>query len=94
MPPNSGQTRLSGIVYILFLVIFLIIGVMAYKLPPYLPVLLIICLSLFLVALLKPDFALVILILAMLLSPEFYLGGITGRSVTFRFDDALIFVSY
>lgn len=94
MAPNSGQTRVSGIVYILFLVIFLIIGLVVYKLPPYLPVLLIICLSLFLVALIKPDFALVILILAMLLSPEFYVGAITGRNVSFRFDDALIFVIF
>lgn len=94
MASNSGQTRLSGIIYILLLVIFLIIGVMVYKLPPYLPVLIIISLSLFLVALLKPDLALIILILAMLLSPEFYLGAITGRSVTFRFDDALIFVIF
>lgn len=94
MPHNSGQTRLSGIVYILFLVIFLIISLVVYHFPPYLPVFLIICLSLFLVALLKPDLALVVLILAMLLSPEFYLGGISGRNVTFRFDDALIFVIF
>lgn len=91
---KNGQVPLTGVIYILFLLLFLIIAVYVYKLPPYLPLLLIVSLGVFLVALLQPDFALVILILSMLLSPEFYMGAITGRTVTFRFDDALIFVIF
>ncbi|MFH1239546.1 MAG: hypothetical protein V1653_05475, partial [bacterium] len=45
-------------------------------------------------ALLKTDFALVILILSMLLSPEFSVGGIPGRSVALRLDDVFIFIIF
>ena len=51
-------------------------------------------LLLFFIAITKTDFALVILIFSMLLSPEFVLGGIPGRSVVVRFDDILIFVVF
>jgi hypothetical protein len=91
---KTGQAPLTGIVYILLLFVFLIIAVYVYQLPPYLPLLLMISISLFLVALLKPDFALVVLIVSMLLSPELQVGGIAGRNVVFRYDDALIFVIF
>ncbi len=48
----------------------------------------------FLIALLKTDFALIILILSMLLSPEFGAGGVAGRSVVVRLDDLLLIVIF
>lgn len=50
---------------------------------------------LFLLSLLKINFALVILIFSMLLSPEISLGGdVTARSIVLRFDDIFLFVVF
>lgn len=48
----------------------------------------------FLLALLKTDFALIILIFSMLLSPEFGVGGTPGHAVVIRFDDLLMFTVF
>jgi len=48
----------------------------------------------FLVALIRTDFALVILILSMLLSPEFKSGAVSGRAVVIRIDDILLLVVF
>lgn len=48
----------------------------------------------FLIALLKTDFALVILIFSMLLSPEFGFGVVRSRSVVVRLDDLLLIVIF
>lgn len=48
----------------------------------------------FLIALLKTDFALIILIFSMLLSPEFGAGSTPGHAVVIRFDDLLLFVIF
>ena len=47
---------------------------------------------LFFIAFFNTNFALGILIFSMLLSPEFQLGGISGRAVVLRLDDILILV--
>ena len=49
---------------------------------------------LFLISFIKTDIALIILIFSMLLSPEFFLGGIPGRSVVVRFDDIMLAVVF
>lgn len=49
---------------------------------------------LFLIALLKTDAALIVLIFSMLFSPEFSMGGIPGRAVVLRIDDILLFVVF
>jgi O-antigen ligase len=49
---------------------------------------------LFLLAFVSTDFALIILIFAMLLSPEITAGGITGRAVVLRLDDIILFVIF
>jgi len=46
--------------------------------------------AIFLIALVRTDFALGILIFSMLLSPEFQLGSIPGRDIVLRFDDILL----
>jgi O-antigen ligase len=48
----------------------------------------------FFIAFLKTDFALVILIFSMLLSPEIRLGGITGREVVLRADDLILLIVF
>jgi len=44
----------------------------------------------FLISLLKTDFALIILIFSMLLSPEFGAGGVAGRTIVVRLDDIFL----
>jgi len=46
--------------------------------------------AVFLIALLKIDFALVILIFSMLLSPEFQVGLVKGRAIVVRIDDLVL----
>lgn len=48
----------------------------------------------FVIAFTNTDFALIILIFSMLLSPEFSLGGVTGRAVVLRFDDIFLFIVF
>jgi O-antigen ligase len=51
-------------------------------------------LVIFLISFTKINIALIILILSMLLSPEFETGGIGGRSVVIRLEDILLFVVF
>ena len=50
--------------------------------------------AIFLIALIRTNVALIILIFSMLLSPEFKIGGIPGRAVVLRIDDILLFVVF
>lgn len=54
----------------------------------------ILSLIIFLISLLRTDLALIILILAMLFSPEFRAGAIPGRAVVFRIDDIFLLVIF
>jgi len=49
---------------------------------------------LFLLALLNTNFAIIMLIFSMLLSPEYILGGITGRNIMIRLDDIIILMVF
>jgi O-antigen ligase len=51
-------------------------------------------LVIFFISFFKTDFALIILIFSMLLSPEFALGSIKGREVVLRMDDILLLVVF
>jgi O-antigen ligase len=46
------------------------------------------------ITLVNTDLALIILIFSMLLSPEFQIGGITGRQVVIRIDDIFLFIVF
>jgi len=48
----------------------------------------------FLISFVNTDFALIVLIFSMLLSPEFQLGHIPGRAVVLRIDDLFIFLVF
>jgi O-antigen ligase len=58
------------------------------------PLVALIAVILFLISFIKTDFALVLLIFSMLLSPEFKLGAVTGREVVVRFDDLFLVVIF
>lgn len=63
--------------------------------PQYLFLIAFLAAVIFFIALIKTDFALVILIFSMLLSPEFGAGAIPGgRAVVIRFDDIFLFVVF
>ncbi len=63
--------------------------------PPYFFLIVLLAAVIFLISLLKTDFAIIILIFSMLLSPEFSVGGgIPGRSVVVRFDDIFLFLVF
>jgi len=51
-------------------------------------------LLIFLISFVNTDFALIVLIFSMLLSPEFQLGHIPGRAVVLRIDDLFIFLVF
>ena len=53
-------------------------------------IIILLTLILFVIALIKTDIALIILIFSMLLSPELQIGGIRGRTVVLRVDDILL----
>lgn len=92
MPVKNGQTSLAIIIFLLAvgLIIFLSIS----KFPIHCLVILLLALILFIIALIKTDVALVILILSTLFSPELELGAIPGRTVVVRADDILLIVVF
>jgi len=63
-------------------------------LPTYYLVIAILALIIFFISLIKTDVALIILILAMLFSPEFRAGDIPGRAVVLRIDDVFLLVIF
>lgn len=78
------------------LVIVLVLAFLIFQFLGFSRGILVSCLALaaFFVAFIKTDFALVLLIFSMLLSPELSMGGIPGRTVVLRLDDLLLFVVF
>jgi O-antigen ligase len=89
---NRNQTVPTVIVSVL---LFLGIGFfMISHSPPSFPALFLFAFVIFVIAFVRADVALIFLILSMLLSPEFLVGGIPGRSVVIRVDDIFLFVIF
>lgn len=90
--PDNTQSGLAIIISILLLagVAFL----MKFQSPPSFPVVILLAFTVFVIAFIRTDVALIILILSMLLSPEFAIGGIPGRSVVIRADDIFLIVIF
>ncbi len=80
----------------LLLVIVLVLAFLIFHVIGLSRRILVVCLAsaVFFVAFLRTDLALILLILSMLLSPEFGLGHIPGRTVVLRFDDIILFVVF
>lgn len=67
---------------------------MGFNFPFQVPIVISLGLILFLIAFIKTDIALIILIFSMLLSPEIGLSGIPGRAVVIRFDDIFLIIVF
>jgi O-antigen ligase len=92
MHNNKGQLSI-GVVFFLFLFgIFLIYLAITQPFQESLVVLL--AIVFFLIAFLKTDIALIIVILSMLLSPELRAGAVSSRNVNVRAEDLFIFVIF
>ncbi|MCK5427227.1 MAG: O-antigen ligase family protein, partial [Thermodesulfovibrionia bacterium] len=89
---RNGQTRLSIIISLLFFVVLTFL--ISSKLLPTFSVVFVLASLVFVIAFINTDVALIILIFSMLLSPEFKIGGITGRDVVIRIDDVFLFVVF
>ncbi len=92
MTERSGQT--IGILSF-FIVSCVVVMLFFLKIPIQLSFLFIFSIVVFTVSFINTDFALVILIFSMLLSPELKTGGgIPGREVVIRVDDIFLFVIF
>jgi O-antigen ligase len=90
---KSGQTNIGIVVLLFFLAIAIpLLTFFGYRLE--LSVIIILAAAVFLVSFLNTDFALIILIFSMLLSPEIRTGDIYGRAVKIRADDIFIIVIF
>ena len=81
-------------VIIIFSISMVVLGLCVYKLPLQVPIIVLLTSIVFLIALIKTDVALIILIFSMLLSPELKMGSIQGRDVVLRVDDILLFTIF
>ena len=89
---RKGQTQgIFALVCVLAILMFFV----SYNFSLQLSFLFIITCIIFVISFVNTDFALVILIFSMLLSPEIKAaGGIPGRSIVIRVDDVLLFVVF
>jgi hypothetical protein len=67
---------------------------MKFQSPPSSPVIILLAITIFLIAFIRTEVALIILIFSMLLSPEFSVGEVSGRSIVIRLDDIFIVVIF
>lgn len=89
---RSGQATLM-IVAILFLVVMLLLLTLL-GVPIQYSLIVLIGSLIFIISFINTDMALIILIFAMLLSPEFTSGEVTGRSIKIRADDIFIVIIF
>ena len=90
----SSEKRAQFIFIIIALALAFFLQLAIMKFPPHYLVLFLLTFMILFIAFVKTNLALFILIFTMLLSPEFGLGGIPGRSVVFRFDDFFILMLF
>ncbi len=92
MPARNGQTNTVVVILILFIAV--ILGLVVSNLPPLYPVIFVLGLVIFSIALLNTNAALIILIFSMLLSPGFAVGKIPGRAVQIRAADIFLLMVF
>ncbi|MFH2137089.1 MAG: O-antigen ligase family protein [Candidatus Omnitrophota bacterium] len=94
MLKNNGYAKFGIIVTLLLVGLVSILSVF-YPASSMMPLFLILIPVIFIIAFTNTDFALIVLIFAMLLSPEIGLGGgIPGRNVVIRLDDIFLFIIF
>ncbi len=89
---KNAQINLAGI-FLLFVLSALVIPLI-FNFPTSSYLIILTALIIFIIAFLKVELALIILIFSMLLSPEIKLGGIPERFVVLRFDDIFLFLVF
>lgn len=89
---RHGQSAIGIVIVVAFLSVLLFS--MLYGLPVKYPIVFIIGSIIFAVSFFNTNLALVILIFSMLLSPEFAIGKVTGRSVVIRADDLFLLIVF
>lgn len=89
---QKGQAEL-GIIAVLVLSA-LVLFMLYLGLPLNLVIISILGFLVFIVAFINTDIALIILILSMLLSPEFAVGKVTGRAVIIRAEDLILLLAF
>lgn len=93
IPRHSGQTNIGVIILLMLLALFFPLA--AYLgLRIELSIVFILAVMIFCVSFIRMDLALIILIFAMLLSPEIKAGEVTGRTVKIRADDVFLMVIF
>lgn len=93
MPNKNGNINFGIIILLLFLALLIVIY-NVNSMVSLLPFVFILVPIIFFIAFTNTEFALLLLIFFMLLSPEFSLGGVRGREVVLRIDDILLFVAF
>ncbi len=99
MPKRNGQVNVRTIVFLLSLALVAALFLIRPTFSPlptssFLPFVILAAPVIFIIAFINTDFALIILIFSMLLSPELSLGGIRGREVVLRMEDIFLFVVF
>jgi len=92
MIEKPSQTHWVVVAALILLAMFMQLGV--FKAPPSVLIFSVLGLIVFMAAFLKTNIALGILVISMLLSPEFGSSGGGGRAVVLRFDDVLMFMIF
>ncbi len=86
------SARATWILPIAFICFSLILGRLVAVTSDYMPLLLVVGVSVLILALIRIDYALFLLIFSMLLSPELGAGTAGGRDITIRIEDILLAV--
>ena len=84
----------KNIIVALLAVFIIVLMGAGVAIPFKLPIFALLSIAVIFITLTKTDIALIILIFAMLLSPEIGFGGVPGREAVLRFDDVLIFLIF
>ncbi|MBU0479203.1 O-antigen ligase family protein [bacterium] len=86
------SARVAWILPMVFIFLSLILGKLVATTSTYMPLLLVVGVSVLILALIRIDYALFLLIFSMLLSPELGAGTAGGRDITIRVEDILLAV--
>lgn len=92
MPGNKGQVPIGLVLF--FFAVAALIPLVILGLPLHQTFLIFSAVTLFAVAFLNTDIALILVILSMLLSPELRAGQIASRNINVRAEDLFIFVVF
>src|SRR5512135_3412877 len=91
---SSNRTGQASMLVFVFIIVLAVLLLHIGTFPAGDLIKVFVALTVFVLAFLKTDFAIIILIFSMLLSPEIAIGRVSDRAVTLRFDDIFLFVIF